>query len=117
MSSQGNILVLPVTLVGRRRPHIIKLSAVLLIGATAYPYAISVSSLFKLRGNSKVAYIISHTAVCMILFDVFLDMMNAINRSYLIDSVMTQQSVIGNSIFTALGSAGFCMGSLVSALD
>ena len=89
----------------------------MLIGAIAYPYAMSVSGLFKLRGNSKAVYIISHTAVCVILFDVFLDMTNTINRSYLVDSITTQQSDIGNSIFTALEGAGSCMGSLVSALD
>ena len=44
-------------------------------------------------------------------------MTNTINRSYLVDSITTQQSDIGNSIFTALEGAGSCIGSLVSALD
>ena len=105
------------SLLGRRRPYIIGLSAVVLIAAVAYPYAISASGLFKLRGNSKAVYIISHTAVCVVLFDVFLDMTNAIDRSYLVDSITTQQNDIGNSIFSALVSAGSCIGGLVSALD
>jgi len=44
-------------------------------------------------------------------------MTNSIDRSYLVDSIATQQSDIGNSIFSALTSAGACMGALIASLD
>ena len=53
----------------------------------------------------------------MIIFDVFLDMTNAVDRSYLVDSIATRQSYIGNSIFSALTNASSCMGGIVSSLD
>ena len=105
------------SLLGRRRPYIIGLSVIVLAAAIAYPYGVTLSSVFKLKGNSKAAYVITHTAVCVIVFDVFLDMTNAIDRSYLIDSMTTQQSNTGNSIFCALTSVGACVGSLTASLD
>ena len=105
------------SLLGRRRPYIIGLSVIVLAAAIVYPYGITLSSVFKLKGNSKAAYVITHTAVCVIVFDVFLDMTNAIDRSYLIDSMTTQQSNTGNSIFSALTNAGACVGGLTASLD
>lgn len=105
------------SLLGRRRPYIIALSVILLISAVAYPYGITLSSLFRLKGNSKTVYVITHTAVCVVVFDVFLDTTNAVDRSYLVDSIASQQSVIGNSIFTAMASAGSSMGGLIASLD
>ena len=105
------------SLLGRRRPYIIGLSVIVLAAAIVYPYGVTLSSVFKLKGNSKAAYVITHTAVCVIVFDVFLDMTNAIDRSYLIDSMTTQQSNTGNSIFSALTNAGACVGGLIASLD
>lgn len=105
------------SLLGRRRPYIIGLSITVLIAAMAYPYGVTLSNLFKLKDNSKTAYVISHTTVCVVAFDVFLDMANSIDRSYLVDSITTQQKDIGNSIFSALISAGSCIGAIVSSLD
>ena len=102
---------------GRRRPYIIGLLVVVLLSAIFYPYGSTFSGIFKLKGNSKTAYVITHTAVCVIIFDVFLDMTNAIDRSYLVDSIGSQQSDIGNSIFSSLSSAGSCIGSVISSLD
>lgn len=105
------------SILGRRRPFIIGLSIIVLIAAIAYPYGGALGSLLKLRDDSKTIYIISHTAVCVVIFDVFLDMTNSIDRSYLVDSITTHQSDIGNSIFSALTSAGSCVGAFVSSLD
>ena len=105
------------SLLGRRRPYIIGLSVIILIAAIAYPYGVTLSSLFKLKGNSKTVYIITHTGVCVIVFDVFLDMTNAVDRSYLFDSITSQQYDTGNSIFSAMTSAGASMGGLISSLD
>ena len=105
------------SLLGRRRPYIIGLSVIVLAAAIVYPYGVTLSSMLKLKGNSKAAYVITHTAVCVIVFDVFLDMTNAIDRSYLIDSMTTQQSNTGNSIFSALTNAGACVGGLTASLD
>ena len=105
------------SLLGRRRPYIIGLSVIILIAAIGYPYAVTLSRLFKLTGNSKTAYVIAHTAVCIVVFDVFLDTTNGVDRSYLFDSITSQQSVIGNSIFSAMTSAGSSVGGLIASLD
>lgn len=105
------------SLLGRRRPYIIGLSVVIGIAAILYPYGITLSDLFKLKDNSKMLYVTIHTAVCVVIFDVFLDMTNQIDRSFLTDSITAQQNDVGNSIFSAMVNAGSCLGSFISSLD
>lgn len=102
---------------GRRRPFIIGLTTLLLIGAILYPYGIVLSDAFQLRHNSRTIYLIIHTAICVITFDVCLDMTNSFDRSYLFDSITVQQNSHGNAIFSFMTSAGSCFGALISALN
>ena len=102
---------------GRRRPFIIGLIILLLIVAIIYPYGTTLSDAFRLKRSSHTIYLIIHTAICVIIFDVCLDMTNTLDRSYLLDSITTQQSLHGNAIFSLMTSAGSFFGALLSALN
>ena len=102
---------------GRRRPYIIGLATLLLIAAILYPYGKVLSHVFQLKHSSRTIHLIFHTAICVITFDVCLDMTNALDRSYLFDSITVQQNSYGNAIFSLMTSAGSCFGALLSALN
>ena len=102
---------------GRRRPYIIGLTTVLLLGAVLYPYGNFLSDAFQLKHRSHTVYLILHTAICVIIFDVCLDMTNSLDRSYLFDSISVQQSSHGNAVFSFMTSAGSFFGALLSALN
>ena len=102
---------------GRRRPFIIGLIILLLIVAIIYPYGTALSDAFQLKRSSHTIYLIFHTAICVIIFDVCLDMTNALDRSYLLDSITTQQDLAGNAIFTFMTSTGSFFGAILSALN
>ena len=98
---------------GRRRPYIIGLTTVLLIASVLYPYGNVLSDAFQLKHGSHTIYLIFHTAICVIIFDVCLDMTNTLDRSYLFDSISDQQSSHGNAVFSFMTSAGSLFGALL----
>ena len=100
---------------GRRRPYIIGLTTVLLIASVLYPHGNVLSDAFQLQHDSHIIYLIFHTAICVIIFDVCLDMTNTLDRSYLFDSISAQQSSHGNAVFSFMTSAGSLFGALLSA--
>lgn len=102
---------------GRRRPFIIGLMTLLLIAAIFYPYGIVLSDAFQLKRDSRTVYLIAHTAICVVTFDVCMDMTNTLDRSYLCDSITSKQTLHGNAIFTLMTSAGSFFGALLSALN
>jgi len=102
---------------GRRRPYIIALTVLLFFGAILYPYGDLLNDAFQLKHSSRTIYLVFHTAICVIIFDVCLDMTNTLDRSYLLDSITIQQTSHGNAMFSLMTSGGSFFGSLLAALD
>ena len=102
---------------GRRRPYIIGLTIILLIATVLYPSGKDLSDAFQLENNAETIYVICHTGICVMIFDITLDMIHSLGRSYLFDSVTIQQASNGNAAFSFMISAGSFFGSLLSAVD
>ena len=102
---------------GRRRPYIIVLTIILLIATVLYPCDEDLSDAFQLENNARTVYLIAHTGVCVLIFDITLDMIHSLGRSYLFDSVSVQQASSGNAACSFMISAGSFFGALLSAVD
>ena len=102
---------------GRRRPYIIGLTIILLIATVLYPSGEDLSDAFQLENNAETIYVICHTGICVMIFDITLDMIHSLGRSYLFDSVTVQQASSGNAACSFMISAGSFFGSLLSAVD
>ena len=102
---------------GRRRPYIIGLTVILLIVTVLYPSGDILSDAFQLQHKTRTIYVICHTGLCVIVFDITLDMIHSLGRSYLFDSVTIQQASSGNAACSFMVSAGSFFGSLLSTVN
>ena len=102
---------------GRRRPYIIGLTILLLVGMILYPNGDVLSDAFQLKHNDRKIYLITHITICVIVVDISSDLIHTLGRSYLFDSITIQQSSKGNAIFSFMMGAGSLVGSLLSAVN
>ena len=99
---------------GRRRPFILILSLTLCLGFSIAPFAPYLSTL-SISGAKHLGILM--TVVGILLLDFSLGQLQLPSRAYLLDSVPTSQSQMGNFIYAVLIGSGACLGFILSAID
>ena len=102
---------------GRRRPFILGLAIIVCICAGLFPYGELLSGrVFHLSGNEHQAFVIAFTAITFVGMYFSLGMLPMPVRAYLLDSVSSEKSERGNSIYAAMINVGATVGAVIACI-
>lgn len=92
---------------GRRRPFILLLGIVTVLGLAMFPYGVDIGS------NSTL---VMYTLIVFVIMDFCLDAIQSPCRTYLLDSLSKERTKRGNLMYTIVMDVGATLGGVFSAI-